>query len=301
MPLKILLTDNVSALGCALEYELTREQLNIALPTAKDVVWQDAVSVLAYMSQLKPALVINCLGWDDSPSTAQQELLLIAARHLAQACAQLDIPLIHFSSYRVFSSDTKSIHSEKDEPVPTTPAGHAFFAAEQELAQWHKKAVCLRLSWVMDSFGDNHLTRLLQHVVTDNSTAESFSVNGRLRGAPTALSDAARVAVAIAQQILCGAENWGVMHYCSGESCTEAEFAAQVVQTLQQLQELEHEIVLRISDNLPDTEPVSAVLICRRVRDFFGVQARAWRPVLLPMIKQWLQVQNSAQEPNKHN
>jgi dTDP-4-dehydrorhamnose reductase len=166
--------------------------------------------------------------------------------------------------------------------------GRAFLAAEQVLAQTHEKAVCLRLSWVVGSYGQNHLTRLLDHLLGKGAADESFTVNSRLRGAPTVLSDAARVAVAITKQIICGAGNWGVMHYCSGESCTEAEFAAQVVQVLQQLQKLDEGVVLATDDSLPETEPVSGVLICRRVRDYFGVQARAWRPNLLPMIKQWL-------------
>src|SRR5690606_25007176 len=179
----------------------------------------------------------------------------------------------------------KSIHSEKDIPAPTSDAGHAFLAAEQALAQTLEKWICLRLSWVIGSYGQNHLTRLLNGLVGQNP--EPLPVSSRLRGAPTALSDVARVAVAMAKQISCGAENWGVMHYCSGESCTEAEFATQVVQTLQQFQEIGEEIILSMDESLPEGEPVSAVLICRRVRDYFGIQSRAWRPSLLPIIKQW--------------
>lgn len=286
MPVKLLLTDNSTALGRALEHELEREFFTLVVPAAGDVDWRNPTDVNDYVRRLKPAVIINCLGWEDIPNAAQQELLPLASTHLAQACASANTPLIHFSSYKVFGNDNKSIHSEKDTPAPTSDVGHAFLAAEQALAQTLEKWICLRLSWVVGSYGQNHLTRLLNALL--GKRAESPSVNSRLRGAPTALSDVARVAVAMAKQISCGAENWGVMHYCSGESCTEAEFAAQVLQTLQQLQVIGEGVTLLMDEALPESEPVSAVLICRRVRDYFGIQARAWRPSLLPMVKQWL-------------
>jgi dTDP-4-dehydrorhamnose reductase len=60
------------------------------------------------------------------------------------------------------------------------------------------------------------------------------------------------------------------------------------MQVLMQQHMLPEGVTLNVVDQLPENEPVSAVLNSRRVRDYFGVQARTWRPSLLPMIKQWL-------------
>jgi dTDP-4-dehydrorhamnose reductase len=286
MSIKLLLSDNSTALGRALEHELEREFFTLVVPSANEVDWRDPVSVFDYVRKVKPAVVINCLGWEDIPDAAEQELLPLAATNLAHACAPANIPLIHFSSYKVFGNDNKSIHGEKDEPAPASDAGRAFLAAEQAISAVLKKWICLRVSWVIGSYGENHLTRLLNSLVGDESSL--VTVSSRLRGAPTTLSDVARVGVAMAKQISCGAKNWGVMHYCSSESCTEAEFASQVIQTLQQLQDIGAEVTLTVDESLPPGEPVSAVLICRRVCDYFGIQSRAWRPSLLPIIKQWL-------------
>src|SRR5690606_40328755 len=65
-------------------------------------------------------------------------------------CAPFHIPLIHFSSYRVFGGDNKSTHSEKDVPTPNSDAGHAFLAAEQVIKQRLDKWIALRLSWIVD-------------------------------------------------------------------------------------------------------------------------------------------------------
>ena len=284
MSLKLLLTDASNAIGSAIEHELEREAFNLFVPKPGEVDWHKPASVTQYVRLLRPDVVINCAGWEDIPSAIQLAQLTLVAQQIAAACAPNNIPLIHLSSYKVFGGDNKSIHSEKDVPEPNSDAGLAFLTAEQAIEQQLTKWIALRLSWVVGSYGENHLSRLLRELVEK----QHMTVSSRLRGAPTALSDAARVAVAMAKQITCGAENWGVMHYCTSDACSEAEFAEQVLQVLKQQQVLPESAELNVVDQLPENEPVSAVLSARRVRDYFGIQARTWRPSLIPMIKQWL-------------
>lgn len=286
MSLKIIVTDTRSALGRTLEHDLEREQCQLLSP---DIHWEDAVAARDYLVQHKPDVVINTLAWEELPSQEQQTLLPIVAANIALACASLDIPLIHFSSYQVFGIDHKSSHSEKDIPAPVSSIGQAFFAAEQAIEHSATRYIILRLGWIIGSIGDNHLTRLLTNI----QTQQSISLNKRLRGAPTLLSDAVRVCVALVKQISCGSDNWGVMHYCSGDALNEAEFGEQLVQLLAQQQLLKQDANFTLIDTAPTTEPLSAVLGCRRIRDAFGIQARPWRPSLLPLVKQWFHNQAS--------
>lgn len=280
--MKLLLTDSTNALGAALERELERESFSAVLSSADALDWTRPEPVAECIQSLQPDVVINTLGWAACPTPDQLNLLSKAAANLAAACQHGSIPLIHYSSYRVFGSDNKSRHSEKDEPQPNSEAGRCFLAAEQALAELPQHIV-LRLSWVLGSEGDNQLTRLLDQLMT----GEPVPVYTRLRGAPTAYSDAARVAVAMAKQVLCGAENWGVMHYCSSDACTHADLADHVVRSLQQLDLLTQAPNLERIEQTPESEPVSAVLSCQRARDGFGIQARSWRPSLMPLIKRW--------------
>ena len=140
------------------------------------------------------------------------------------------------------------------------------------------------MGWVIDSYGNNQLTRLLHNI----RAQQPISLNSRFRGAPTLLSDVARVAVALIKQIVCGADNWGVMHYCSGDALSEAEFGEQLVQLLAQHQLFDQDASFTLLDQAQTDEPISAVLGCRRIRDSFGIQARAWRPSLLPLVRLWL-------------
>ncbi|MES2673900.1 MAG: sugar nucleotide-binding protein [Pseudomonadota bacterium] len=283
MPYKILITDIVNPLGCALEHDLEREHCKLFFPSAVDLNWMDSGAVNLYIAALKPDVVVNTLGWGDSLNAEQQALLPLVAANVAYACASLGVPLLHFSSYKVFGNDHKSSHSEKDVPAPLGSVGQAFFAAEQAIEHSSAKAVVLRLGWVIGSYGDNIFTRLLELICAQ----QAIQANTRLRGAPTLLSDVARVAVAVVKQIVSGAENWGVMHYCSGDALTEAEFGELLVQLLAQQQLLGQDVNFTLYDQVPADEPISAVLGCRRIRDGFGVQVRPWRPSLLPLVKQW--------------
>lgn len=283
MSFTLLLTNVMSPLGRALEHELEREPFKLLMPTAAELDWADAQSLSAYLQKHQPDLIINCRGWEEAFRADGQALLISTARQLVQACADKTIPLIHISSYSVFGGDSKVTHSEKDAIAPLNDVGRAFAEAEQVITELPKHII-LRLSWVIGAYGDNLLTRLLSSFLAGASVA----VNRRLRGAPTALSDAARVAVAMSKQIQCGSDNWGVMHYCSSDGCSEDEFAEQLLQLLIQQQLLTAEPSLSLIDNVPTDEPFSAILGCRRARDYFGIQARSWRPSLLPLVKQWL-------------
>lgn len=278
-----MLTDPCTPLGLAIEHELEREPFNLLAPRPDELDWNNLSQVEEYLGRIKPDIVLNTLGWKDSPSEADMNLLVRAATNLASAAVPLNLPVIQFSSYRVFGGDNRSSHAEQDSTTPTSSIGRSFLEAEQALATLPKHIV-LRLSWVLSSRGDNLLTRLLNQMLD----AEPVPVSARMRGAPTSVSDVGRVAVALAKQIGCGAENWGVLHYCSGDACSQAEFAEQVSHSLVQLDVLDKAAEIKAPETSSDAEPVSAGLSCERIRDAFGVQVRSWRPSLVPMIKQWL-------------
>jgi dTDP-4-dehydrorhamnose reductase len=282
MSLKILLTDSSSSLGQALAHELEREPFNLLTPSDAALDWADAGAVNAYLLHQKPDAIINCRGWVAASQRQDFQALLATVNSLATAESASAIPQLHFSSYKVFGGDNKGTHSEKDDVSPVSEAGEVFIQLEQQLIAALTRPVILRLSWLVGAYGENLLTQL----VDDFLNGESVNVNRRLRGAPTMLADAARVAVAVVKQIGCGADNWGVMHYCSGDACTQEEFAEQVLQVLMQQQLLTAEPSLMVIESDPIDEPLSAILGCRRLRDYFGVQARSWRPSLLPLVKQ---------------
>lgn len=220
--------------------------------------------------------------------TDEYQQALIDTQLAVDYCKKMDLPIIHLSSYRVFSGDKKNVHNEKDQPHPASAEDQQLLQLE-EIVSGLEKSIILRTSWLIGSRGNNLLTRLLGALL-DGSQVE---VHRRLRGAPTTVDDLARVLLALVKQIGCAAENWGVMHYCSSDHCSEEEFAEQVLQYLIQNQLLTAEPSLQLIGGDDDEQMASAILGCRRLRDGFGIQARSWRPNLLLMIKNWLSNRNS--------
>jgi dTDP-4-dehydrorhamnose reductase len=217
---------------------------------------------------------------------------LAETHRVVQFCATKNIPLIHLSSYLVFGADKKNVHNEKDQPLHQDSALNPWLEAEDMVSAQIAKHIILRTSWLIASQGENPLTRLLSAFLD----GAQVHVHRGLRGAPTTIDDFSRVIAAVIKQLFCTAENWGVMHYCSSDHCSEEEFAEQVLQYLIQYQLLTAEPSLQLVDS-DEEEHSSAILGCRRLRDGFGIQARSWRPYLLLLIKDWLGKRNQVSQP----
>ncbi len=293
MSLKLFVTETGTPWGDALLHDLEREPFNLLLPGSAELDLSNQDAVTRYIQQKRPEVVINNFAWEALDTAAGREGYLAAACNLAAACGAANIPLIQLSNYRLFAGDSKSTHGEKDLPQPVDEVGRTLVAAEAKLTELAPRHICLRYSWLIGSYGDNLLSRLLSGYLG----GEAVKANRRLRGAPTTYADAVRVAIALVKQISCGAENWGTMHYCAGDVCTQEEFAEQLLQLLIQQQLLTAEPSLTIVDEEPENEPLSAILSCRQLRDCFGVQQRSWRPSLLPLVKQWLHNRADSQAP----
>lgn len=210
---------------------------------------------------------------------------------VVQFCSTKNIPLIHLSSYLVFGADKKNVHNEKDQPQHHESVRNPWLEAEDCVSKNIQKHIILRTSWLIASQGENPLTRLLSAFLD----GAQVHVHRGLRGAPTTVDDFSRVIAAVTKQIFCAAENWGVMHYCSSDHCSEEEFAEQVLQYLIQYQLLTAEPSLQLVDS-DEEDHSSAILGCRRLRDGFGIQAKSWRPNLLILIKDWLNKRSQISE-----
>ncbi|MBK8188204.1 MAG: sugar nucleotide-binding protein [Cellvibrio sp.] len=273
MPLRLLITQTRSELSQSLMSALQ------PLLAIDDLIYFSDVTSL---ESLNINCVLNCSMLDQQYPTALAETQIIS-----RFCRQHKIPLIHLSSYRVFSAIKKNIHNEKDQPQPISDEDKQWMIAE-ELSATAEKHIILRTSWLIGPEGHNLLTQLLSGFLN----GARINVHQDLRGAPTSVDDLARVLAAIIKQIHCGADNWGVMHYCSSDHCSEEEFAEQILQHLIQYQLLTAEPSLQLIDADEEDRSVSAILACRRLRECFGIQGRSWRPNLLLLIKEWLANKN---------
>lgn len=274
MAFKILLTEGGSDMGAAIFNAFENLSLSLACPQVSDGVWCDLESSLAYLKRIRPAVVINTLAHVGGSEGASKALL--------DACAQLDLTVIHLSSHRVFAEAQRDgeVLSEQDEPQPESDLEVCFLALEEAAANV-KRSVIVRIPWLLDA-EDGIIFQAAESLLS----AEGVVASDTWRGTPVFVEDVVRVVIAIVQQILCGAENWGVFHFHSSDSCSEAEFVDYIAR-----------ILFRKGCTVG---PISVVkkesrlfagngwLVGNRCTNAFGVQFRSWRQGTKGRLEFWL-------------
>ena len=291
MATKVLILDAVSTLGQAIYDAFESTTCAVLAPVKSGLDWNSADALSSFISANDVSIVINTAGWSEAPDQDHQREIVATAAALARAAQNLQIAIIHLSSYRVFGGENKSAYDEDDRPQPLGAAGEAFLEAEQTLLHAVPHCICLRVSWLFDTSSNAIFQRLLIDLTT---AGPELVVTHQRRGAPLAPAEVGRVVLAMVQQIFCGAENWGVMHLASGDACSSAEVTEVVAEILDRLGRLRrawHAESLTEEQLEALGEPDSAVLTVRRCRDNFGYQVKSWRQGLSQLIRRWLELQ----------
>lgn len=206
---------------------------------------------------------------------------------LTQSCAARDIPLIHVSSYQVFDAQQGSVE-EGVKPEPNEPLSLSLLAAENIILGGARNMV-LRMPWTLMSCSaaledEGLLDRACKALLGTSELQVSDEVAGFVMSWP----EVARAVTAMIQQVLCGAENWGVFHIRSSDSCSEAEFADAVARLLKSEGfSVANVVAVKGGGYLMQR---SALLGGRRSVDDFGIQQRSFRVGLKGAVQRWVKL-----------
>jgi len=270
-----------------------------------DVDWGDYTEVLALLETHDPFLTVNFIGsplFTHKPQHSPS-YLIAAIKNISAACTAVNAVVIHTSDYHVFGDDKKNAYLEKDPVSPLDNYGEAMVAIEQCFQANLEKILILRFSWIININTKNILTKTLEGLINP----EGVVLTPYRRGAPTWQDDIVRVINAVIRQVISGAMNWGVFHYCSADTCNELEFGQHVQAVFSELFEGKGDITgatakidtessvaespASANDEAVDVgeplEPTSAALSCTRIKNNFGVHSRSWRQGLQEKITQW--------------
>lgn len=276
MAFKLLLTENQSALGKAICQGLEDYPYEVVCPPADGLAWLNPPELQDYLTSLHPSMIINTLAYTGADAAASQ--------CLAKACSQQRRICLHLSSYRVFGTAKcpDKGFDESDLPAPEDEEGQQLLAAEQAFLELDK-AVILRLPWLIDAEGDNLFTRVASRL----ASGQTLVASDIWQGSPVSLDHACRVVTALILQILCDAENWGVFHLHSSDSCSEAEFADAVARLLEKEGQTAGEIDIQ-RDQPEHLVPGCGLLRGKRCMNNFGIQFRSWRQGLPGLVQEWV-------------
>lgn len=274
MAFKLFLTESDSPIAQALLRELEHQTFAVVTPSG-------GTMCVLEQAQGEPGIVIDTRAYAGVVDSEPAKL-----NH--------NFAVIHLSSYEVFAEEASFPgFLEQDHPKGTSPRAIALIEAEQRALQG--KSVVVRLPLLLDMQSGHWFEALLTRLTNE----PWVSVSETTRLDPVCIKEACRVIIAIAQQIACGAENWGVMHLRTAEPCFEAEFADHI---LRQMKKEQWPVAQLDVNKAPSTWVGSVnVLGGRRLTDAFGVQMRSWRLGVKSLLQKWMDehrpVSPAASEP----
>lgn len=161
----------------------------------------------------QPDLLINAAAHTAVDQAEQEQALAFtinaeAPGAMAAACAELSIPLIHYSTDYVFDGSKAGAYNEDDTPNPLSVYGASKLAGEQSIAGSGCDHLILRTSWVYSRHGRNFLLtmqRLLQEREQLNVVADQI-------GAPTWAGSIAAATAELIDAWQQGNRQWGTYH-----------------------------------------------------------------------------------------
>jgi dTDP-4-dehydrorhamnose reductase len=213
-----------------------------------------------------------------------------AAAHVAGACAEAGIPLLHVSTDYVFDGGKRSPYVEDDPVAPLGVYGASKAEGEARVRALLPRHVILRTSWLYGAHGHNFVRTMLR---LGRERSELRVVDDQ-RGTPTSAADLAaallRIAVAVTAD---GERRWGTYHF-SGAGATSWHGFAEEVFRLQAAATGRRPRVVPIPTAeypLPARRPANSVLDCGRVGRAFGLVARPWQDALAGVVATLLREQ----------
>lgn len=279
MSYRILVTESQSPLGEALCKALENFTYTTISASASRIDWGNSERVRAFIQEARPDIVINTLMWVGNNESELPDL-----RKAMNAFSEVGAAVIHLSSHEVFPAGLqKQALAENATPIPDTPRGMQYLAAEKAAARL-QNSIILRLPWLVD-----WPEGILDNVCEGLLLGGEFTASDAWYGSPTQISDVVRVIVAMTHQVLCGAENWGVFHLHTNDYCSEAEFVDLVKRILQK------ELKRAVADYtvVPMERRFIATngwLAGSRCTDCFGIQLRSWRQGIKTRVINWLKL-----------
>lgn len=283
--MKILLCGSESPLGRSLEFRLEQLPFPVTQMTSDKLAGIPMRELESLLSDKGITGIVNVQHLPYNGSARELEPQYSRnPQTLALAAAATGCFLLQLSDCQVFSGQQASAYRETDEPDTQTPYGAMRWASERAVIDTCPRHLILRTGELFSSLGSNVLTSLIDAW----RKGDSAPVSIRYQFCPTAVRDAARVIVALLQQLSCGIEPWGVYHYCGTDAVSYRDFARLVKQILESQPECDFSMEMReIADGLP---PLSWALDCGKIRDKFGIKQHAWRAGLTSGVKRALQV-----------
>lgn len=237
--------------------------------------------------------IVNAAAYTAVDKAEQEEVLATrvngaGAGFVAEAAAELGVPLLHVSTDYVFDGALDRPYREEDATAPTGAYGRSKLEGEKRVAATCANAAILRTAWVYSPFGTNFVRTMLRL----GETREEVGVVADQLGNPTSALDIADALLVIARRLARdpAPELRGLFHMTgAGEACwaemAEAIFARAAQHGRKQVR------VRRIATAdypTPARRPANSRLDNTKLARVHGVALPPWRESLAVCVDRLL-------------
>lgn len=243
--------------------------------------FRDPAAVASLVRTLRPDVVVNAAA-HTAVDRAEQEVelsqLINAATPTAVAatCAEVDIPLVHYSTDYVFDGNGTSPYQVRHPTAPLGVYGASKLAGEEGIRSSGAKHVILRTAWVYGNHGHNFMRTMLR--LADK---EQLNVVNDQIGGPT---PAWLIADVTAEILRKGIGAGGTHHVVTSGDTSWAGFADAIFDEAMSLRLIGSRPAVNgipsIEYPTPAKRPAYSVLDTTSLRETYAVTLPTWRDAL---------------------
>lgn len=250
----------------------------------------DPASVSPALQKAGPDLIVSAAAYTAVDKAESERDVVFAvnavgAGAVAQAAANLGVPLIHLSTDYVFDGKLERPYRESDCVGPNGVYGTSKLAGEREVLAAHgNNSVVLRVAWIFSPFGSNFVKTMMR-LAADRDTV---SVVADQIGNPTSALDIADGILTVAANLASNPDPAfrGIFHMTAAGDASWADFA-EAIFAISAAKTGRPVRVNRISTaDYPTaaTRPPNSRLDCRKINNIHGIALRDWHSALEAVI-----------------
>jgi dTDP-4-dehydrorhamnose reductase len=258
-----------------------------------DVDITQATSIRRTLADVQPDILINAAAYTSVEKAESEPDVVFAvnrdgAGHVAAACRDVGVPLIHVSTDYVFDGSASRPYGEEDRIAPLGMYGQSKWEGEEAVRSCHREHVIVRTAWLYGRHGQSFVKTMLRLA----REREVLRVVDDQRGCPTWSRDLAKALATICQRIMQGGnlEPWGTYHFCGAGQTTWHGFAQAIFEEALAFEPLKVREVVPIPTTAyptPAQRPAYSVLDCAKIQSVFGIMSRPWRESLHDYIQEF--------------
>ena len=199
---------------------------------------------------------------------------------IAQACAEMQIPLVHISSDYIFEGLGGEPWKPGDTTAPQNAYCHSKLAGEEGILGSGTTHAILRTSWVVSAQG----AKFVKNMLCLSETRDTLSIVGDQSGGPTPAGGVAGACLKITLRLQEDLSKSGTYHYSGAPNISWADFASEIF-----MQASRSVTVIPSTTTeypTPAKRPLNSCMDCRTTMSTFGVKQPDWRIGLNEILKE---------------